>query len=183
MESCIHRAVRGEFIPASSFDFTPRRMLSTDRGMSWRDRVRRDGTSHICTVCACVAFALVILNIREDISILVGKHTNSCTAVHVVSSAPYAYTSSPCRCISLQSFWISRKGPRKMLSLRLLTSETWSFREGTNAIFQTIGKFDATSYIWLVDREISGLNQSVGKQRKKIYIVITHLRHLSCSLI
>lgn len=42
----------------------------------------------------CVAFAPVILNVREDISILVGKHTNS-TAVYALLPASCTHILMP----------------------------------------------------------------------------------------
>lgn len=90
MECCIHRVVRGKFIPASSSSIHPTTHVIQEWRVRRRDRVRRR-TSCICAVRAyvyacvytcvyartCVAFASVILNVREDISILVGKHANS----------------------------------------------------------------------------------------------------------
>ena len=102
MESCIHRVVRVEFILASSFDSTLRCMLPRiGRGS---EETERDDAFHVfvsymytcirarrCVYLyiymhTCVAFAPVILNVREDISILVGKHTNS-MAVYALSPA------------------------------------------------------------------------------------------------
>lgn len=100
-------------------------------------------------VCArtCVAFAPVILNVREGISILVGKHTNS-TAVYVLSPASCAHTHVPLH-IPTQSSGISRKGPRKMLSLRLLTGGTCrpKLSRDTNTIFQSVRKIRHFPYI------------------------------------
>lgn len=118
MESCIHRAVR-----ANSSPLHPS-IPSRDDACYPEWRARQSETTRMrAYVCACVyvAFAPVILNIREDISILVGKHTNS-------SSATYSYGAVYSRGALHTPMQVvpdlAERGPRKMLSLRLLTGET-----------------------------------------------------------
>lgn len=88
MESCIHRAVRANSSPLHPSIPPPRRRMLSER------RANKSEMTHSTCVRAyvrtyvriyasrCVAFAPVILNIREDISILVGKHTNSSSTVY-----------------------------------------------------------------------------------------------------
>lgn len=74
MESCIRRAVRGEFIPRYILRFYPATHAIPGK---WRMR-RECVTTRISRICIVragrVAFAPVILNIKENIPILVDKH-------------------------------------------------------------------------------------------------------------
>lgn len=188
MESCIHRVARGEFIPASSFDFTSRRMLSRSRRGGWGEETEWDDTPHVyiymdvcvytCVyMCAtCVAFAPVILNVREDISILVGKHTNSIRPFACISCA---HMLVPLHILT-QSSGISRKGPWKMLSLRLLTSRMCRLElsRDTNTIFQSVRKIRHFPYIRLAHPiaklRLDWISRLENNMRTLLYLALIH---------
>lgn len=128
----MHRAVSANSSPLHP-SISPREDACFPGRRAWRSGMRRCACAHQCYVRACVAFATVILNIRRDISILVGKHTNSGSAIY---SRYGAYILVPRRMSPAQPSRISRRGSRKMPSLRLVTGvETCRSREHRRAEF------------------------------------------------
>lgn len=126
--------------------------------------------AYLYRVCVRVAFTLVILNIKEDISILVGKHTNSCTAVHVVSSAPCGAYTHPraaaylCRRVPdlverPEKNAVAAPTDKRDMSLEAFARNECDFPNGRKVRCHSVHPTGVS-----VDREVSsGLNHSVGK--------------------
>jgi len=122
--------------------------------------VRARARVRVC-VCTCIVFASIILNVREDISILVGKQTNS-TAIYVLSSAHMLVPLHISTAIVRDLAERPEKNAVASQSLRLLTGGTChpKLSRDTNTIFQSIRKIRHFPIGASVDREVSfGLNR------------------------